>query len=377
MKGSKRDDWPGIPAGLKYMDLRLPGTFRELVANENFSDAQIGRIIRCLALDTDYFLKHDIEVEVRYYRSCLVARNNQRLRIQEYRRRKRDGRAGVLSGSLAPVQPADGEGKVENDDLQKQPKPQNGETATVAGDAEKSRLPSDDTSSCSEKTPSDLKEKHPPIVPPKKKAPVSLEKARRDGNREAIAAGIQSDLFAAAFGVEDGGRVPGDVPASPETGQGSPQKREEGSGGATAPQDIERAPTGVSALPTAKVKDMVVDSRNDMAWIPERFAAFWSQYPKKVAKYDALKAFTKLIKTQPDIEKFMATLMASLEWWKKQQTWTKDGGKYIPHPATWLNRGNWEDSKENSVVSGTTGDAKYLSMDNESTEDLLRRMRGG
>ena len=69
--------------------------------------------------------------------------------------------------------------------------------------------------------------------------------------------------------------------------------------------------------------------------------------------------------------------MASLEWWKKQQTWTKDGGKYIPHPATWLNRGNWEDSKENSVVSGTTGDAKYLSMDNESTEDLLRRMRGG
>ena len=107
MKGSKRDDWPGIPAGLKYMDLRLPGTFRELVANENFSDAQIGRIIRCLALDTDYFLKHDIEVEVRYYRSCLVARNNQRLRIQEYRRRKRDGRAGVLSGSLAPVQPAD------------------------------------------------------------------------------------------------------------------------------------------------------------------------------------------------------------------------------------------------------------------------------
>ena len=366
MKAKKRDDWPGIPAGLKYMDLRLPGTFRELVANEEFSNEQIGRIIRCLALDTDYFLEDNndkIEVEVKYYRQCLVSRNNTRMRVQAHRKRVKEGRAGVLSAALAP--------KAETE------KTQNGDTVTVTPAAA-------DTSSCTEKTPSDLKEKHPPIVPPKKKAPVSLEKvdgrSKQAAKREELSVGIQSDLFAAAFCGGDGGRIP----ESQETGSGSPLGREEGSGGATAPQDIERAPTGVSGASAAQPIPQpppqprkVFDSRNDMAWIPARFAEFWVLYPRKVGKQDAIKAFTKLIKTQPDVEKFMATLKASLEWWKKQQTWTKDGGRFVPHPATWLNRGNWEDSKENSVVSGATGDAKYLSMDNESTEDLLRRMRGG
>lgn len=111
-----------------------------------------------------------------------------------------------------------------------------------------------------------------------------------------------------------------------------------------------------------------------MAWIPERFSMFWSKYPRKVAKADALKAFTKIIKVQPDVEVFMATLMASLEWWKGQQSWMKDGGKFIPHPATWLNRGNWEDSKENAE---TGGGAQFLRGNDESDEELIRRMQGG
>ena len=100
MKSTNRKDWPGIPAGLKYVDLRLPGTFRELVANENFTNDQIGRIIRCIALDTDYFIDHDIEVEVRYYRQCLVSRNNTRLRVQACRKRRKEGAAGVLSSAM-------------------------------------------------------------------------------------------------------------------------------------------------------------------------------------------------------------------------------------------------------------------------------------
>ena len=112
-----------------------------------------------------------------------------------------------------------------------------------------------------------------------------------------------------------------------------------------------------------------------MAWIPERFLVFWAKYPKKVAKADALKAFTKIIKTQPDVNRFMSTLMASLEWWKQQASWVKDGGKFVPHPATWLNRGSWEDSRENS--SGTDGGAQFLRGNDESDEELIRRMQGG
>jgi hypothetical protein len=29
--------------------------------------------------------------------------------------------------------------------------------------------------------------------------------------------------------------------------------------------------------------------------------------------------------------------------WKNSQQWTKDGGQFIPMPATWLNGRRWED----------------------------------
>jgi hypothetical protein len=354
MKSTNRKDWPGIPAGLKYVDLRLPGTFRELVANENFTNEQIGRIIRCLALDTDYFIDHDIEVEVRYYRQCLVSRNNTRLRVQACRKRRKEGAAGVLSSAM-----------------EKSVSSENGASVTVTESAEKSTSGTVDSLSFHEKTPSDLKEKHPPIVPPKKKAPISLEKSGRGDKRERIAAGIQSDLFMSSFGAEDGSRAPG----SPETASTSPQKSEEASGGAVAPQYIESPSSGVIRRSGGMHNsEPSFDSRNDMAWIPERFSVFWSKYPRKVAKADALKAFTKIIKVQSDVEVFMATLMASLEWWKRQQSWIKDGGKFIPHPATWLNRGNWEDSKENSESGGG---AQFLRGNDESDEELIRRMQGG
>ena len=28
---------------------------------------------------------------------------------------------------------------------------------------------------------------------------------------------------------------------------------------------------------------------------------------------------------------------------KKMENWIKDDGKYIPHPATWINQKRWED----------------------------------
>ena len=100
---------------------------------------------------------------------------------------------------------------------------------------------------------------------------------------------------------------------------------------------------------------------------------FWAKYPKKVAKADASKAFTKLIKKQSNVEKFMETLMASLNWWINQPQWKKDNGTFIPNAATWLNRGCWEDIKENVASGG----AQFLRGSDESDEELIRRMQGG
>lgn len=70
------------------------------------------------------------------------------------------------------------------------------------------------------------------------------------------------------------------------------------------------------------------------------FANFWDAYPKKQAKADALKAFEKL---KPDNETLNLMLDAIAKWRATQQ-WTKEGGQFIPLPATWLNGRRWEDA---------------------------------
>ncbi len=66
------------------------------------------------------------------------------------------------------------------------------------------------------------------------------------------------------------------------------------------------------------------------------FAEFWAVYPRKIGKLDAKRAWAKL---SPPPGK----VLAALEAWRKSPEWLKDGGRYIPHPASWLNRGGWED----------------------------------
>ncbi|MBA7561089.1 hypothetical protein ES708_02724 [subsurface metagenome] len=68
------------------------------------------------------------------------------------------------------------------------------------------------------------------------------------------------------------------------------------------------------------------------------FDQFWSLYPRKVGKKAASKAWDKA-KDKPALE----VLLVALEAQKKSEQWKKDGGQYIPNPATWLNQGRWDD----------------------------------
>ena len=73
--------------------------------------------------------------------------------------------------------------------------------------------------------------------------------------------------------------------------------------------------------------------------LPEGFEAFWEKYPRKTAKANALKAWAKL---KPNAE--LATkIMQSVGYHCVCADWVKDGGQFIPHPATWLNGKRWED----------------------------------
>jgi hypothetical protein len=69
------------------------------------------------------------------------------------------------------------------------------------------------------------------------------------------------------------------------------------------------------------------------------FDRFWQTYPRKCAKQRAERAFRRL---SPDAA-LLDQICAAVEVQKRQYDWRKEGGKYIPYPATWLNDRRWED----------------------------------
>lgn len=69
------------------------------------------------------------------------------------------------------------------------------------------------------------------------------------------------------------------------------------------------------------------------------FARFWDEYPKKRSKGQAERAFAKLHVH----EQLLSRILAGLQRAKTSRDWMKDGGQFIPHPATWLNARGWED----------------------------------
>ena len=88
-----------------------------------------------------------------------------------------------------------------------------------------------------------------------------------------------------------------------------------------------------------EVKDEVKDTLAQIKPTTNNFEVFWKAYPKRKSKGDAEKVFAKV---NPD-DKLLSTMVATIERAKKSEDWQKDGGKFIPYPATWLNAKGWED----------------------------------
>jgi len=96
------------------------------------------------------------------------------------------------------------------------------------------------------------------------------------------------------------------------------------------------------------------EKRKGSAEGKEGFAEFWEAYPNRVGKGNAETAFEK-----HGCSKILPQILTKLRQLKISDAWTRNGGQYIPHPATWLNRKGWEDEvlKANgrSLNEGLTG----------------------
>lgn len=103
------------------------------------------------------------------------------------------------------------------------------------------------------------------------------------------------------------------------------------------------------------------------------FSRFWAVYPRKVAKPAALRQF---IAIDPD-EELLQKMLSVIERSKKSEQWTKDGGQFIPYPATWLHQRRWEDDSAVLVKVLPAQDFEqrsYEGVDRELMEDLAREM---
>lgn len=85
------------------------------------------------------------------------------------------------------------------------------------------------------------------------------------------------------------------------------------------------------------------ETDNTMVYL---FDLFWKAYPKKVGKDAARKAFEKRKPTYELLNKMLGAVATQAA----SDQWRKDGGQYIPNPATWLNQGRFDDEQMKVVT---------------------------
>jgi hypothetical protein len=90
----------------------------------------------------------------------------------------------------------------------------------------------------------------------------------------------------------------------------------------------------------------------------EGFEEFWKLYPRKVAKGDARKAWNQVAAIRPPLERLLKAVVVA----RATEDWRRDGGKFVPYPATWLRAERWEDVHEVEVDRVKDGKAWHESV---------------
>ena len=142
----------------------------------------------------------------------------------------------------------------------------------------------------------------------------------------------------------DGGWMIHDFAEHQVTSADIQAKREAGRKGGLAKASKPLAPASKTLEQTASTSLAKTETETETykktssspATPPMEFDTFWAQYPRKVGKQAAIKAYAKSLK--------LTTPERILEGVKllKSETAGKEID-FIPHPSSWLNAGRWDD----------------------------------
>jgi hypothetical protein len=78
-------------------------------------------------------------------------------------------------------------------------------------------------------------------------------------------------------------------------------------------------------------------------WLEAFETDFWNDYPRKIGKFMARKAF---LSVKPWNQATCDAIFEGLDRWVNHWRDNEIERKFIPYPATWINQHRWEDEPD-------------------------------
>ncbi len=127
-----------------------------------------------------------------------------------------------------------------------------------------------------------------------------------------------------------------------------------------------------------------VHARAERVSLTESFEAFWTAYPRRVGKQAAWREWERL-KPNAALQATIQAAVAAQQTWPQ---WNCDGGRYIPHPRTWLSQQRWLDEQPTPAAApklnrytaaavAAKENALYPEAGDQSQATELARVRSG
>lgn len=106
---------------------------------------------------------------------------------------------------------------------------------------------------------------------------------------------------------------------------------------------------------------------------PPGFARFWAAWPSNERKTGKAKCvgLWRRLKLEPKAD----AVVAAVEAWKQTESWTKEHGRFVPMPQTWLNGGRWEDAPGTASSGTSDTSAWYHALPSDQKQALLDKYR--